>query len=101
MCKRVEARTSRLSSDSCRHPSLLSLSWMGNLLWAPERRLPRASQTTQVSSTSLKLSWDEIQNSSQLLWLPSLLGPHWLSGSVFKPTKCSVLQGPQRSKSSC
>ena len=68
MYKRVEARTSRPSSESCRHPSLLSLSWMGNLLCAPERRLPRASKTTQVSNTSLKLSWDEIQNLSQLLW---------------------------------
>lgn len=33
---------------------------MGNGLCAPERRLPRAAQTTPVSSTSLKLSWGEM-----------------------------------------
>lgn len=42
---------------------------MGNLLCDPGRELPRASQTTQVSST---LSWDEIQNLSQLPWLPTI-----------------------------
>lgn len=74
---------------------------MGDLFCAPEKGLPRASQLTQVSSTSLRLSRDEIQNLSQLPWLPSFLGPCWLSRRVFKPTKNSVLQGPQKSRSAC
>lgn len=43
--------------------SYCSLGWMGSLLCDPGRGLPRASQTTRVSSI---LSWDEISDWSQV-----------------------------------
>ena len=67
----------------------------------PREGLPRASQA-QVSSTGLSLSWDEIQNLSQLPWLlPPFL---WLcrpSCWFFTPTKHSVLHDPQKGRSFC
>ena len=66
--------------------------WAGGeiCLCALEGALPRATQTTQGSTTSLRLSWDEIPNVSQLLWLPPCWGHTGpLAGPSDSPAVCA------------
>lgn len=66
--------------------------WAGGeiCLCALEGALPRATQTTQGSTISLRLSWDEIPNVSQLLWLPPCWGHTGpLAGPSDSPAVCA------------